>query len=97
MKKQKSISILLALCMLFAFLPSTAFAETGEVEGISSFTDEFLASASEHLFEGVEADVFRQVLNDGEHIYQYFRMQSDYDGTATYRVPVQESELGSIR
>ena len=55
--------------------------------------NEFLASASEHLFEGFDVDVLQQIIDEGEQIYQYLRVFSDTEGTRTYRVPVQIEEI----
>ena len=58
-----------------------------------NFTDEFLASASGHLFEGVSEDSFHQILQEGGQIYRHLRVQSDYYGTRTYRVPVPVEQV----
>jgi len=60
------------------------------------FTDEFLASASEHQFEGYSIEDIQQALDDGGQIYQNLRVQSDYTGTMTYRVPVQTEEIEQL-
>jgi len=68
----------------------------GGEDEVLRFTDDFLASASDHLFEDVSADEFRQILQDGGQIYRNLRVQSDYEGTRTYRVPMQESEIAYL-
>jgi hypothetical protein len=103
MKKQReNINILLVFCVFLTLsgtgceLPNTQEAArvqrsvgASELKELLS-TDDFLASASEHKFEGVPIDDIRQLLNEGRQIYQDLRVQSDTEGTMTYRVPVQD-------
>jgi len=94
MKKQ-IINILLVICMLFTFAPSTMYATSERVRPRTHFTDDFLADASEHQFEGVALDVYtlRQIIDGDRQIHQDFRVQYEDVGTITYRTPVQEEEV----
>ena len=57
------------------------------------FTHDFIASAADHLFEGVGTNALHQILQDEIPIYGHLRVYSDYGGTMTYRVPVQRKEI----
>ena len=93
MKLRKGMCILISICMLFTLLTATVNATPERLGSEDQFTDEFLAAAPEHQFEGVEVGDLRQILEDERQIYQNFRVQSDYTGTRTYRVPVQTEEI----
>ena len=102
--KKRVACIFLVLCMMSAFIPDMMFAapvisvsfDGDEFGGAVSLSEEFLASASEHLFEGVSADDLLQVLSDGGQIYRNLRVQSDTEGTITYRVPVNDNDIDHI-
>jgi len=100
MNNKKSISVLLALSILliiFSGMAVSASESTLSTQANSTvdvrFTDDFLATASEHRFEGHSIDDIRKAISDGGQIYQNFRMQSETTGTMTYRVPVQDSDI----
>ena len=94
LRQAKKGLLLLACFMLLTLVPGMTFAtpEMNELEAVR-FTDDFLASASEHLFEGYSAEDVQQVINAGGQIYRDIRVQSDTTGTMTYRIPVSDSEI----
>jgi len=89
---KKYVCLLSAVLMLVAILSLVNVSASTE-QKVYNFTDEFLAAASEHQFEGVSIDGLRQILDDGRQIYRNLRVQSDYTGTMTYRVPVPTEEI----
>ena len=94
--QKKAISILLTFCLLLSLFPSVTFAAmeaSKPIEKGKLFTEEFLASASEHKFEGVPIDDIRRAVDDGEQIYQDFRVRYEDVGVVTYQVPMQPEEI----
>lgn len=67
-----------------------------EIPDAYSTLDDFLASASEHQFQGYSIDDIQNFLADGGQIYQELRVQSDNAGTITYKVPVQDDEIAYL-
>ena len=85
-KMKKGICVVLVCVMLLMLVPGAALA-TPEMDRYSTstdiemstpeevhFTEDFLASASEHQFEGYSIDDIRRAFNDGGQIYQNFRV-----------------------
>jgi hypothetical protein len=46
-----------------------------------------------HKFEDYSIDEIRRYVNDGGVIYRNVRIQSDTEGTKTYRVPIYDNEI----
>ena len=76
------ISVIVLFCMGCEMPETSKSIEENELKE-ARFTDDFLASASDHKFEGVSIDEIRRLLNDGRQIYQDLRAQSYAEGTIT--------------
>ena len=87
------LSIIFVLAISIGLISCDNLSTDLSTQELPRLTDDFLATASEHRFEGYSIDDIRQILNDGRQIYQDFRVFYEYYGTMTYRVPVQDSEI----
>ena len=102
-KVKKRLALLLIACLLITLVPETVFAaesiddvihdHTDDIRRSDVLTDDFLISASEHLFEGVSIEYIQEILAMERQIYQQIRVRYEGIGCVYYTVPVSSCEI----
>ena len=86
------LAVVLALAPVLP-VSTAVYAQGNDRSTWTRFTDDWLANASEHKFEGMPVGELRQILQDGRQIYQRFSVQHETFGTVTNTVLVQTGEI----